>query len=280
MAEIIRNDKANNFNDLLKAPQWLENRLWELLRAQKFYEESQKNGPLAEILKTKAQNMITDNLGTFLARTFGNDGGINSLDDPKITTTLLFEESISSAEKVSDIMDIDVASFIEISSSLAKSQKTFNEAHRQPIVEIRRDLLKQVQADLDDVLIRLPETAKLSRAATFLLANQTLHDLAFHGEYGNSKDAFELAVSGLWDAADTVNDFLAEENSATNAKIAAKKLLDKIEYFRGKYSDEIGLDPHLRPTMTESSIKKILDSANKALGRAALDNLATLPHAA
>ena len=160
-------------------------------------------------------------------------------------------------------------------TDLISAKRLFNSAHQSLDENLRREQLAQSLSislsALGSLQNQLPDNT-LAVITTKNLIAYSLHDLSRLGEFDPCGiDAQKLAIEYLWQNTESIKNLPEELISRT----IQRKYTDEMEYFRGKYSEEIELNPNKR---IQSTPEAGLAPIQQLIGEVALAS--TLPHAA
>lgn len=270
-------------HDLHQAIKWLD--------ASREYEQLGRHDSLPE--DTTAQAFYNGNIRRGAEQIIDN-----SLRD---LSTAVFRESIPGAMPLSDderIVQNDSMTYFEAWTALKEQnnsdspnlgaikqllevKKSFNQASRHhgdnDNTTYKRLLNNALGPALHLQLELEASDDQMSFTATSLKITiaRAIHDLAINQEFGNDSQAAQhMAIENLWDAAEEIKNVDPE----LLPDWAKQGYLSEIEYFRGLYSDEIGIDNTKRPSETERL--RALSEAAKNTGKYAVDSYFIPPHAA
>lgn len=131
-------------------------------------------------------------------------------------------------------------------TDLISAKHLFNSAHQSLDENLRRERLAQalsISLDALDSLQNQLADNTLTVITTKNLIAYSLHDLSRLGEFDlYDIDAQKLAIEYLWQNTESIKNLPEGLISET----IQRKYTDEMEYFRGKYSEEIELDPNER----------------------------------
>ena len=234
-------------------------------------EQALQGGVFFELAKSN----IKDHTRDISLNIFADDLASNNTDEQLMITRsnrIYFESWIALQEQV-NVKDKYTAK-LPI-TDLISEKHLFNSAHQSLDENLRREQLAQsLSISLDSLASlqnQLPDNT-LAVITTKNLIAYSLHDLSRLGEFDPCGiDAQKLAIEYLWQNTESIKNLPEELISRT----IQRKYTDEMEYFRGKYSEEIELNPNKR---VQGTPEAGLASIHQLIGEAALAS--TLPHAA
>lgn len=201
-------------------------------------------------------------------------GGFESIH---AMSTRLFEEQVAQfppeelpatmPEQGAITPPIEVGHIMDI----CHARQLYEQAWRQKKLDDRQSLLEQSYEISSSVDIHLDEVPVLTetRAIHKLFRALVEHDLTVvNNEFNGSRNfVTNDAVLTLWDAEDAV--YAARKTNGDENDLAP--YLEKIQYFRRIYSEEIGINPEVRPETGQpnSTITEIGATATKQVLKAA-----------
>lgn len=230
-------------------------------------EQALQDGVFFELAKSS----IKDHARDTSLNIFADDLDSNTTDEQRVNR-IYFESWIALQEQV-NVKDKYTAK-LPI-TDLISAKHLFNSAHQSLDENLRREQLAQSLSislsALGSLQNQLPDNT-LSVITTKNLIAYSLHDLSRLGEFDPCGiDAQKLAIEYLWQNTESIKNLPEELISRT----IQRKYTDEMEYFRGKYSEEIELNPNKR---VQGTPEAGLASIHQLIGEAALAS--TLPHAA
>ena len=230
-------------------------------------EQALQDGVFFELAKSS----IKDHARDTSLNIFADDLDSNTTDEQRVNR-IYFESWIALQEQV-NVKDKYTAK-LPI-TDLISAKHLFNSAHQSLDENLRREQLAQsLSISLDSLASlqnQLPDNT-LSVITTKNLIAYSLHDLSRLGEFDPCGiDAQKLAIEYLWQNTESIKNLPEELISRT----IQRKYNDEMEYFRGKYSEEIELNPNKR---IQSTPEAGLAPIQQLIGEVALAS--TLPHAA
>lgn len=189
-----------------------------------------------------------------------------------------WEAWLSIREQLDSEQDVNfpaIESLLRAKQLFAKAWQQSNETKRLELLKL--SLEKLAVETLDGPMTTRLQNPTISRVTAKMLKARLLHDLADTREFKNDgRAAKEMSISDLWECADEIHQ-ISDKFLPPWAK---QHYLNEIEYFRGKYSEEIGINPNLDPrTIVET--EQTLDT--HPLAKVALADsgvVVTLQHAA
>ena len=218
-----------------------------------------------------AKSSIKDHARDTSLNIFADDLDSNTTDEQRVNR-IYFESWIALQEQV-NAKDKYTAQLPII--DLISAKRLFNSAHRLLDENLRREQLAQSLSislnALGSLQNQLPDNT-LAVITTKNLIAYSLHDLSRLGEFDPCGiDAQKLAIDYLWQNTESIKNLPEELISRT----IQRKYTDEMEYFRGKYSEEIELNPNKR---IQSTPEAGLAPIQQLIGEVTLAS--TLPHAA
>ena len=218
-----------------------------------------------------AKSSIKDHARDTSLNIFAGDLDSNTTDEQRVNR-IYFESWIALQEQV-NVKDKYTAK-LPI-TDLISAKHLINSAHQSLDENLRREQLAQSLSislnALGSLQNQLPDNT-LTVITTKNLIAYSLHDLSRLGEFGlYDTDAQKLAIEYLWQNTESIKNLPEELISRT----IQRKYTDEMEYFRGKYSEEIELNPNKR---IQSTPEAGLAPIQQLIGEVALAS--TLPHAA
>ena len=230
-------------------------------------EQALQDGVFFELAKSS----IKDHARDTSLNIFADDLDSNTTDEQRVNR-IYFESWIALQEQV-NVKDKYTAK-LPI-TDLISAKHLFNSAHQSLDENLRREQLAQSLSislsALGSLQNQLPDNT-LSVITTKNLIAYSLHDLSRLGEFNKyGIDAQKLAIEYLWQNTESIKNLPEELISRT----IQRKYTDEMEYFRGKYSEEIELNPNKR---IQSTPEAGLAPIQQLIGEVALAS--TLPHAA
>ena len=230
-------------------------------------EQALQGGVFFELAKSN----IKDHTRDISLNIFADDLDSNTTDEQRVNR-IYFESWIALQEQV-NVKDKYTAK-LPI-TDLISAKHLFNSAHQSLDENLRREQLAQsLSISLDSLASlqnQLPDNT-LSVITTKNLIAYSLHDLSRLGEFDlYDIDAQKLAIECLWQNTESIKNLPEGLISGT----IQQKYTNEMEYFRGKYSEEIELNPNKR---VQGTPEAGLASIHQLIGAASLAS--TLPHAA
>ena len=230
-------------------------------------EQALQDGVFFELAKSS----IKDHARDTSLNIFADDLDSNTTDEQRVNR-IYFESWIALQEQV-NVKDKYTAK-LPI-TDLISAKHLFNSAHQSLDENLRREQLAQsLSISLDSLASlqnQLPDNT-LAVITTKNLIAYSLHDLSRLGEFDPCGiDAQKLAIEYLWQNTESIKNLPEELISRT----IQRKYTDEMEYFRGKYSEEIELNPNKR---IQSTPEAGLAPIQQLISEVALAS--TLPHAA
>lgn len=230
-------------------------------------EQALQDGVFFELAKSS----IKDHARDTSLNIFADDLDSNTTDEQRVNR-IYFESWIALQEQV-NAKDKYTAQLPV--TDLISAKHLFNSAHQSLDENLRREQLAQSLSILLDALDslqnQLPDNT-LTVITTKNLIAYSLHDLSRLGEFGlYDTDAQKLAIEYLWQNTESIKKLPEGLISGT----IKQKYTNEMEYLRGKYSEEIELNPNKR---VQGTPEAGLASIHQLIGAAALAS--TPPHAA
>ena len=230
-------------------------------------EQALQDGVFFELAKSS----IKDHARDTSLNIFADDLDSNTTDEQRVNR-IYFESWIALQEQV-NAKDKYTAQLPII--DLISAKRLFNSAHRLLDENLRREQLAQSLSislnALGSLQNQLPDNT-LAVITTKNLIAYSLHDLSRLGELDlYDIDAQKLAIECLWQNTESIKNLPEGLISGT----IQQKYTNEMEYFRGKYSEEIELNPNKR---VQGTPEAGLASIHQLTGATA--PASTLPHAA
>lgn len=234
-------------------------------------EQALQGGVFFELAKSN----IKDHTRDISLNIFADDLVSNNTDEQLMITRsnrIYFESWIALQEQV-NVKDKYTAK-LPI-TDLISAKHLFNSAHQSLDKNLRREQLAQSLSISLDALGSLQNQLQDNTLAVITTKNliaYSLHDLSRLGEFNKyGIDAQKLAIEYLWQNTESIKNL----PEALISRTIQRKYIDEMEYFRGKYSEEIELNPNKR---IQSTPEAGLAPIQQLIGEVALAS--TLPHAA
>ena len=239
-------------------------------------EQALQDGVFFELAKSSIKDHARDTSFNIFADNLAS----NTTDEQRVNriyfeSWIALQEQVNAKDKYTAQLPVtDLISAKRLFNSAYQSQDE-NPQQEQLDENLRREQLAQALSILLDALDslqnQLPDNT-LTVITTKNLIAYSLHDLSRLGEFGlYDTDAQKLAIEYLWQNTESIKNLPEELISRT----IQRKYTDEMEYFRGKYSEEIELNPNKR---IQSTPEAGLAPIQQLIGEVALAS--TLPHAA